>query len=481
MGKFSTYRYLELKDDTAAPHINIRSRNIKHPRKLKKIFIFLIVLALCITYFLDSYICMKTEVLRRIRNEPSDCRFWLLAGQSQWLDGIAKSLGYESVYHHAVIIDAGSSGSRVIAYKFRVPLTLYGPSNLDLVEEFFEQSKPGLSSYADDPAKGADTIVQLIKKAEFLTPPEKRKSTPLIVRATAGLRLLPADKAQQLIDHVARAIMQLGYDVAPDGVKIMDGSDEGIFIWYTINLLHNLIGGTTMAALDLGGGSTQITYQLSDKETANFPKKDQYVVPAGENITLYTHSYLKLGLLAARYGVFQTEASQADTQEFRSVCVDPIIQREPWTYANKNYFVSGAFRVHGSKRAAIYSACHAVVRRSVLPAVDWEPRRAPLGSIAAMSYFYDVAADAGIIDVMTGGQVSVAAYRKAALEACSTPNVDQPWACIDLVYIVTLLQDVYKISDEEPVYLFKKVNGHEVSWALGLAYTTIMNRIVITP
>lgn len=130
---------------------------------MKKIFIFLIVLALCITYFLG-----------------------LLAGQSQWLDGIAKSLGYESVYHHAVIIDAGSSGSRVIAYKFRVPLTLYGPSNLDLVEEFFEQSKPGLSSYADDPAKGADTIVQLIKKAEFLTPPEKRKSTPLIVRATAG-------------------------------------------------------------------------------------------------------------------------------------------------------------------------------------------------------------------------------------------------------------------------------------------------------
>lgn len=51
------------------------------------------------------------------------CVAGLLAGQSQWLDGIAKSLGYESVYHHAVIIDAGSSGSRVIAYKFRVPLT----------------------------------------------------------------------------------------------------------------------------------------------------------------------------------------------------------------------------------------------------------------------------------------------------------------------------------------------------------------------
>lgn len=48
----------------------------------------------------------------------------MFAGQSTgWLDGLAKSLGYQSDYHHAVIIDAGSSGTRVLAYKFRVPFT----------------------------------------------------------------------------------------------------------------------------------------------------------------------------------------------------------------------------------------------------------------------------------------------------------------------------------------------------------------------
>ncbi|XP_026740877.1 nucleoside-diphosphatase uda-1 isoform X3 [Trichoplusia ni] len=458
MGKFSTYRYLELKDDTSAAHINVRSRTIKHPRRLKKVFIFLIVLALFVTYFLG-----------------------LFAGQSQWLDGLAKSLGYESVFHHAVIIDAGSSGSRVLAYKFRVPFTVFGQANLDLVDEYFEQSKPGLSSYADDPDKGAETIVQLIKKAEFLTPPEKRRTTPLIVRATAGLRLLPADKAQQLIDAVARAISKLGYDVGPDGVKIMDGSDEGIFIWYTVNLLHNLMDGNTMAALDLGGGSTQITFQLSAADSPQYPAADQYVVPAGTNVTLYTHSYLNLGLLAARYGVFRQEAEDSETDEFRSVCVDPIVQREPWTYANKNYVVSGAARLAGTSRTAAYSACQRAVRRYVLRTLDWEPRRAPLGQVAAMSYFYDVAADAGLIDVMKGGKVSVKAYRTSAVRACSAANVEQPWACLDLVYVVSLLQDAYKISDDEPISLFKKVNGHEVSWALGLAYTTVMNKIVITP
>ncbi|XP_030029498.1 ectonucleoside triphosphate diphosphohydrolase 5 isoform X3 [Manduca sexta] len=450
MGKFSTYRYLELKDDNSSSHVNIRSRTIKQPRRLKKVFIILIVLALIVTYFL---------------------------GQSQWLDGIAKSLGYESVYHYAVIIDAGSSGSRVLAYKFRVPFTVFSQAKLDLVDEYFEESKPGLSSFANDPAKGADTIVQLIKRAEFLTPPEKRKDTPIIVRATAGLRLLPAEKAQQLIDEVQLAVSKLGYDVGPNSVKIMDGSDEGIFIWYTINLLHNLMDGETMAALDLGGGSTQITFELNDRDAKLYPAADQYVVPAGNNITLYTHSYLGLGLNAARYGVFLQEAGGNDTREFTSVCVEPIIQREPWTYANKEYFVSGAARRSGMKRAAALQLCHAAVRQYVLGAMDWEPQQPPRGNVAAMSFFYDIAADAGMIDVMQGGTVSAGAYRAAAARACSASNVEQPWACADLVYAVTLLSDGYKIPDNQPISLFKKVNGHEVSWALGLAYTTMMNKM----
>ncbi|CAH4027984.1 unnamed protein product [Pieris brassicae] len=461
----SEIRQRKLKDDTSNSHINVR-RSLKQPRRFKK----------------GDWTCdVKKMANATVVRTLTLLIPGLFAGQTQWFDGIAKSLGYESVTHHAVIIDAGSSGSRVLAYKFRVPFTVFGQTSLDLVDEYFEESKPGLSSYVDDPKKGANTIVQLIKKAEFLTPVDKRRSTPVIVRATAGLRLLPADKAKQLVQEVADAIAKLGYDVGPNSVEIMDGSDEGIFIWYTVNLLHNLIGGETMAALDLGGGSTQITFQLSDEDTKLYPAADQFVVPAGDNITLYTHSYLNLGLLAARHGVFKQEAGDNDTNEFVSVCVDPIVQKEKWTYANKQYIISGAPRPEGMKREAVYKRCHAAVTRYVERTLDWVPRRAPSGSVAAMSYFYDVAADAGLIDVMTGGQVSVSAYRSAARRACSASNVEQPWACIDLVYMVALLHDAYKIRDEEPISLFKKVNGHEVSWALGLAYTTVMNKITTAP
>ncbi|XP_064074445.1 ectonucleoside triphosphate diphosphohydrolase 5 isoform X2 [Vanessa tameamea] len=461
----SEIRQRKLKDDTSASHINIRARTLKQPRRLKKIFIFLLVLALCVTYFLG-----------------------LFAGQAQWFDGLAKSLGYESVYHHAVIIDAGSSGTRVLAYRFRVPFTVFGQPNLDLVDEFWEETKPGLSSYVDDPEKGADTIVQLVRHAAHLVPPERRRDTPLIVRATAGLRLLAPQKAQMLIDEVSKAISKLGYHVDQNSVEIMDGSDEGIFIWYTVNLLHNLIGSGTMAALDLGGGSTQITFEPREEDRKLSPPADLYVVPAGAaNVTLYTHSYLKLGLLAARYGIFRLEANDNDTNEFVSVCVDPIVQREKWTYANKQYVISGAARADGAKREAVYARCHGAARRYVARtagaagAAGAAPAQPPRGAVAAMSYFYDVAADAGLIDVMRGGAVSAAQYRAAALRACSASNVEQPWACVDLVYVHTLLQDVFKIRDAEPVSLFKKVNGHEVSWALGLAYTSIMNKMASAP
>ncbi|KAG7303700.1 hypothetical protein JYU34_012257 [Plutella xylostella] len=451
----SEIRQRKLKDDSAPAAAAPRARSLAQPRRLRKVFVVLIIAAVCATYFTG-----------------------LFAGQSRLLDGLARSLGYRHEHHYAVLVDAGSSGSRVLAYKFRVPFTVFGQVNLDLEDEYFEQSKPGLSSYADEPEKGADSIVQLIKKASFLIPEDKRAHTPLIVRATAGLRLLPREKADGLIVAVRAAIAKLGYNTDGDSsVEIMDGADEGIYIWYTVNLLHNLLGGSTMAALDLGGGSTQITYQLDEELAARVPAGDRHAVPTGGvNISVYTHSYLGLGLYAARYGILQLGNKTPNTTHFTSPCVDPIVTDERWTYANKEIVVSG-LSPGGTTAARQHAACRLLVAQYVKSTLDWEPEEPPRGSVAAMSFFYDVAADAGLIDVMRGGKVTIGKYKHAAQQACGGANIEQPWACMDLVYIVTLLNDAYKMSLNHPISLYKKVNGHEVSWALGLAYTTIMNRI----
>ena len=71
------------------------------------------------------------------------------------------------------------------------------------------------------------------------------------------------------------------------------GADEGAFAWLTLNyLLGNLGKGEvdTMAAIDLGGGSVQQAYALTDFEAAAAP--DGYVTQlsgGGRAYSVYVH------------------------------------------------------------------------------------------------------------------------------------------------------------------------------------------------
>lgn len=109
--------------------------------------------------------------------------------------------------------------------------------DLILDKELFEYTKPGLSAFADDPAKAAASINNLIEKAKDEIPQEYWQQTVLILRATAGLRLLPAAKANKLLDTIRELFKKVPFQTREDSVEIMDGTDEGIFSWFTVNYL----------------------------------------------------------------------------------------------------------------------------------------------------------------------------------------------------------------------------------------------------
>lgn len=79
------------------------------------------------------------------------------------VDKIAVSLGYKQL-QYAVVIDAGSTGSRVIAYEFHMG---YLDGRLILDKELFVQVKPGLSSYHDKPAQVFQTNVSFLISNEL--------------------------------------------------------------------------------------------------------------------------------------------------------------------------------------------------------------------------------------------------------------------------------------------------------------------------
>jgi apyrase len=118
--------------------------------------------------------------------------------------------------------------------------------------------------------------------------------TSLALKATAGLRLLPGSKAQDILEAVTEELKKTGFLVKGDAVGIMDGAHEGAFAWLTLNyLLGKLSSGNptgTVAAIDLGGGSVQEAFALPEAEAAAAPTG--YITQlksSGTTYSVYVH------------------------------------------------------------------------------------------------------------------------------------------------------------------------------------------------
>lgn len=70
-----------------------------------------------------------------------------------------------------------------------------------------------------------------------MIPESAWSQTPIVMKATAGLRLLPGEQAETLLSHSRDVLSKSGLLVDKEAVSIMDGVDEGLFSWFTVNFL----------------------------------------------------------------------------------------------------------------------------------------------------------------------------------------------------------------------------------------------------
>jgi hypothetical protein len=145
--------------------------------------------------------------------------------------------GGVSPTRYALMVDAGSTGSRIHVYRFRICASAIPK----LEHESFHSLQPGLSSYASDPRGAAESLRPLLQAAVDEIPAEERGCTPISVKATAGLRLLGERESAEIVGEVERSLRDewpfsvVGKPGSGEGVGIMDGKDEGVYAWITIN------------------------------------------------------------------------------------------------------------------------------------------------------------------------------------------------------------------------------------------------------
>ncbi|XP_066528767.1 ectonucleoside triphosphate diphosphohydrolase 6 [Hoplias malabaricus] len=371
-------------------------------------------------------------------------------------------------FQYGIMFDAGSTGTRIHVFQFHTE-----PNEAPkLTHETFKAIKPGLSAYADDPDKSKDGILQLLDVAKESVPAALWGSTPLALKATAGLRLLPGEKASHLLDKVKEVFGASPFLQGSDSVSIMDGTDEGVSAWITINFLLGSLHKAevpTVGMLDLGGGSTQITFSPQDEKTIQMAPID-YVTSFqmfNTSHALYSHSYLGLGLMSARLAVLGGIEGQpvAGSQELVSPCLAPDYTGE-WEHAEVVY------KLKGQKAGEpIYESCLSKVEKMIYKRVR-KAEEVKNMEFYAFSYYYDRAVDLGLIDEKTGGSITVNNYIEGARTACGNMEAgvgENPFLCLDLTYISVLLQELGFPQDKE-FKLARKINDVETSWALGATF-----------
>jgi Golgi nucleoside diphosphatase len=141
--------------------------------------------------------------------------------------------GAEAAY--MVMVDAGSSGSRAHVFKLRWKLAgvRAGAREHVQIPDVEMPSKklkiePGLSSYEHSPSAAGDSLLGLIEFAKTHVPRDHWSSTPFIVAATAGLRLLPPHTATAILDSCEHTLRTNSpFLISRDNVVLLSGEDEG--------------------------------------------------------------------------------------------------------------------------------------------------------------------------------------------------------------------------------------------------------------
>ncbi|KEF53941.1 apyrase [Exophiala aquamarina CBS 119918] len=184
-------------------------------------------------------------------------------------------------HRYGVVLDAGSSGTRVYVYKWldntvaRLDASSrHALPELETKDKWTKKVHPGVSTFGTTPELvGDDHLKPLIKHALEYVPKEAVPTTPIFLLATAGMRLLPDFQRDALLRNICSYVQSETKFLMPDcglHVQVISGETEGLYGWIAANYLlggfddkdrHNHgKGHHTYGFLDMGGASAQIAF-----------------------------------------------------------------------------------------------------------------------------------------------------------------------------------------------------------------------------
>lgn len=457
---------------------------------------------------------------------------------------------------HGMMIDAGSTGSRMHVYEWTPRMLSNGQDVKDAVagnklsfpgtdSRWTDRLRPGLSSFAtiENDAELQTAVAEYLQPLlDFARTVLHAKQHdfhqyPIFLRATAGMRILNAgDRARvmQVVRDVFSNKTYCPFAFVDEQARVLSGEEEAIYDWTGVNfLLGDLLtqsegAGTvikpqkTHGALDLGGGSTQISfYQPSEDIMSNLFKLQ---IGQAKHWNVYAHSFLFYGMNEAIHR-FQARLSAPKTAHQRLVegIYNPCLPRgtttgiqrtnihitrsgsETWNYTAGVYpSGDGSYQAifqndHNNKGGDNFEQCMKLTKDLLhLEKNDWcqfahkgdcslagiyQPelptQSETFREFVAFSNYYHIwkflkLPERATIEQLYNATRHVCNMSKDEVIAYAGSNnkfgddEDETLSyCFRSAYAFQLLHNGYGFHRNDTIRATKVINGHKVGWALG--------------
>jgi apyrase len=369
---------------------------------------------------------------------------------------------------YGLIIDAGSSGSRIYIYCWKpagvngIPWVTAAPA-LEGEPSWTKKVDKGLSEFpnAIDAKNSLEPLTNYALE-KIGNDPETLKQTPLHLMATAGMRLLEdkdKDKADEIIRRVDRYLKET---FARARTTVIRGKKEALYGWIAVNYLMGFLkekdgnSSPTMGILELGGASTQIAYASS-----NAPAQNLATLQSGNTAyQIYVHSLRDSG---------QDQALKEINEPYTKGNASKAEEKKLNPCYPKGYEDTGLGMGDGKYDACKEKIIGILNKKTSLPLVI-QPRNAFLaysGYYYARSFF-KLKPFLSLTDFENAGKEYCGAYWPDLLVKYSDKNDKYlPEYCFKATYIAALLQTGYGFQDTQQIIIADTLHGNEISWTLG--------------
>ncbi|XP_066457227.1 ectonucleoside triphosphate diphosphohydrolase 1 isoform X1 [Eleutherodactylus coqui] len=397
---------------------------------------------------------------------------------------------------YGIVLDAGSSHTNLYIYQWPAEKE----NDTGVVEQVAECKVEGngISSYYLKPTDAGRSLLHCMNKAQEVIPATQQKETPVYLGATAGMRLLRRtnpEVADKVLTSVEDTLRSSHFDF--QGARIITGQEEGAYGWITINyLLGNFIqewsyfkSVRTSGALDLGGASTQITFESDE----NIESEDNslHFRLYGKTYNVYTHSFLCYGKDQALRLQLANSITNIQNISLLNPCFNsgytrnlntsdlynsPCVSDQKTLTTPPNIRIEGTGDYNLCKQFVqeIFHLSHCTYSRCSFNGIFQPVLQGEFGAFSAFYFVMDFLK-------LSKEKVSLDTVKETVERHCAKPwsevksesgKVKEKYLseyCFSGVYILTLLELGYGFNSSswKDITFLGKIHGSDAGWTLG--------------